>query len=91
MLLQYNLFANCAESLLVLGRILTILFSSLAEKALEFITGRGLLQAPANTAVMPSNAANTAVGEMPLEEVRVIRVASLEAERAPSGPSRFTE
>ncbi|CAL8468266.1 g7806 [Coccomyxa elongata] len=46
---------------------------SAAEKALEFITGRGLLQAPANPAVLPSNAANTAVGEMPLEEVRLLQ------------------
>ncbi|KAK9915218.1 hypothetical protein WJX75_006347 [Coccomyxa subellipsoidea] len=46
---------------------------SAAEKALEFITGRGLLQAPNNAAVVPAIAGTPGVGEMPLEEVRLLQ------------------
>jgi hypothetical protein len=42
-----------------------------AEKALEFITGRGLLQAPNNAAVVPAIAGTPGIGEMPLEEVQL--------------------
>ena len=41
------------------------------EKALEFIAGKGLMQAPTNAAVVPGVAANSLNGELPLEEVQL--------------------
>ncbi|EIE19292.1 hypothetical protein COCSUDRAFT_67836 [Coccomyxa subellipsoidea C-169] len=46
---------------------------SAAEKSLEFIVSRGLLQAPNNAAVVPGLVGSPGVGDMPLEEVRLLQ------------------
>ncbi len=45
--------------------------ASHAEKSLEFIVSRGLLQAPNNAAVVPGLVGSPGVGDMPLEEVQI--------------------